>query len=571
MYCNFFGLKTDPFSPISLADCDFPNACFQLGEQRLNQQVTEHTGVSLLVGPTGVGKSWLIGRVSDNIVSQHPNIWLRDLTSFGQFSVTAPNHAAKALELESRARTPSHETNQDKTVFLLDHADSVNDNFLAKILSVVSQRNAAKKPTLLILIGLPKLVSRLEQPRFCSYKSEIRETLQLNRLDQSEIKDYIIHRLRSVECSRELLFTDQAIRSIAEYSGGIPRRINKLCGSSLLLASLEEIPLISDDVIQKATKFCFLDKSASGSLLSLKSNAPSRATEMEGIVNEQSVESGGETLEEIVQMLNDSACNDKSVGFGGDLVKPEPQTPDIPPTKLSPAMASALTDEIRPVLRSVSDFDLVMRDYSTPGAKLVNYLFDFGLVTVVVLLLGNGLKWVATPEYSEGSEQAVNSAELSKSTDTAKVNASTKTLPAELDISQAKQPVNKTHQPSLEQTDFAGFSSIAGNGLIRKDATKSDTEKLLSKAKIQFARNRLSIPKSDNAFETYQQVLAIEPSNKEAIRGVELIQRIFADKAKRAIARKSWRKADKALETAVRLNPEDSGLAASLVDVRKHL
>jgi hypothetical protein len=59
-------------------------------------------------------------------------------------------------------------------------------------------------------------------------------------MDAQETREYILHRLRTVNWHSDPTFGDDAFRSIFEYSRGIPRKINTLCDRLLLMGYLDE-------------------------------------------------------------------------------------------------------------------------------------------------------------------------------------------------------------------------------------------------------------------------------------------------------------------------------------------
>ncbi|GAH87584.1 unnamed protein product [marine sediment metagenome] len=64
---------------------------------------------------------------------------------------------------------------------------------------------------------------------------------------------WIIHRL-AVANQTKPIFAEKAMSSIFSYSGGIPRRINRLCDMCLLSGFAKKIDRIDDDVVQEEIK-----------------------------------------------------------------------------------------------------------------------------------------------------------------------------------------------------------------------------------------------------------------------------------------------------------------------------
>ena len=61
----------------------------------------------------------------------------------------------------------------------------------------------------------------------------------LGPLSKDEVINYVNHRIEVAE-GRSDLFSDDALNSLYEYSGGIPRLINLICDRALLGALVQE-------------------------------------------------------------------------------------------------------------------------------------------------------------------------------------------------------------------------------------------------------------------------------------------------------------------------------------------
>jgi hypothetical protein len=72
---------------------------------------------------------------------------------------------------------------------------------------------------------------------------------------------------------------------------------------------------------------------------------------------------------------------------------------------------------------------------------------------------------------------------------------------------------------------------------------------------------RLTAPAGDNAFERYQQVLALEPSNDDATKGLEVIVVRYVTLANTALSNGELDKARRYLDSASGVLPDDKGIA----------
>ena len=72
---------------------------------------------------------------------------------------------------------------------------------------------------------------------------------------------------------------------------------------------------------------------------------------------------------------------------------------------------------------------------------------------------------------------------------------------------------------------------------------------------------RLTMPPGDNAFRRYQEVLAVEPDNEDAARGLEVIVSRYVTLANTALSNGELDKAERYLDSAAGVLPEDKGVA----------
>ena len=79
---------------------------------------------------------------------------------------------------------------------------------------------------------------------------------------------------------------------------------------------------------------------------------------------------------------------------------------------------------------------------------------------------------------------------------------------------------------------------------------------------------RLTTPAGDNAFRRYQEVLAIEPDNEDAVRGLEVIVSRYVTLANTASSNGELDKAERYLDSAAGVLPEDKGVALARTMLR---
>ncbi|GEM_PF-2788993 len=423
MYCTHFGFREDPFGSNGTLGCPYPHSNYQKVLSGLHDYVNNNTGVLLLLGPLGIGKSTLLQGVSDERKNYPKNPRFKDLSSYGQLSITARDYAITGLVTQLHERKFDLSKQFDKTIFLLDHADNVNNDFFKTLLNEVKINNTHNHPMLLIVIGTSRLETRLQSTEFETFRSLLNETLRLNRLGANDVKNYILHRLNYAEYSGAQLFNEGAVQRIAELSDGIPRSINTLCGSSLLLASLDQYRFIDEATVNSAADHCFLERKTPATKDVASSNASGKNIDDTESRSDQTNTVRAQSLQQIVTMLNQSV---NSGNWNETHRSPEQvsrsktntldyasqpcdsqntNTEELDPVQLqlvadSPILpmkdviTASTREDSRPKLKPIEHFDISLPDASDNPIDHAPFNSAAGLVCAIVILMISLITWI---------------------------------------------------------------------------------------------------------------------------------------------------------------------------------
>jgi type II secretory pathway predicted ATPase ExeA len=103
----------------------------------------------------------------------------------------------------------------------------------------------SQSPIALIMAGQSELWDKLKLQSYAAIRQRIDIVCCLGHL----AIEYIKAHLEYAGCAKEI-FTDAAIDDIFEFSGGIPRLINKACTSSLIYGAQNRKSIIDDRMIK---------------------------------------------------------------------------------------------------------------------------------------------------------------------------------------------------------------------------------------------------------------------------------------------------------------------------------
>jgi hypothetical protein len=122
-----------------------------------------------------------------------------------------------------------------------------------RMLSNIIESGRASLQT--ILMGQPQFRRMLASPDLDQLRQRVLASYHLGPLTREETRAYIEHRLGTVGWHKDNpLWEDAAFAAVYEHTGGIPRRINRLCGRVLLYGALEESGAISGTIVGGAAE-----------------------------------------------------------------------------------------------------------------------------------------------------------------------------------------------------------------------------------------------------------------------------------------------------------------------------
>jgi general secretion pathway protein A len=102
----------------------------------------------------------------------------------------------------------------------------------------------------MILVGQPELKNKLKRRDLVQFAQRVTVHCHLYGLNASEVKEYILYRLKVAGSNRTDIFTDEAIELISHYSKGIPRIINILCDTALVYGYADNLEIIQREILE---------------------------------------------------------------------------------------------------------------------------------------------------------------------------------------------------------------------------------------------------------------------------------------------------------------------------------
>ncbi len=139
-----------------------------------------------------------------------------------------------------------------RQLLVLDEAHEFPDATLDDIRLLTIADFDRKSPFLLLLAGQPTLDERLAEPIHYALDQRITTIARLLPLSQEETGEYLDTRLAAAGAKRQPVFEDGAVDAIFDGASGVPRRINTLATSALIVAAARKRKLVSSQDVHDA-------------------------------------------------------------------------------------------------------------------------------------------------------------------------------------------------------------------------------------------------------------------------------------------------------------------------------
>jgi len=136
-----------------------------------------------------------------------------------------------------------------KVILIVDEAQNLSTKVLEEIRLLSGIETSKEKVLRIILAGQPELKETLDSGKLKQLVQRVRLRFHLGALDQRDMRAYIEHRIKVAGCENENLFDEDTFKTLYRYSGGVPRLINTICDSALLVAFADEKDHITEEDI----------------------------------------------------------------------------------------------------------------------------------------------------------------------------------------------------------------------------------------------------------------------------------------------------------------------------------
>jgi putative secretion ATPase (PEP-CTERM system associated) len=257
VHIDIYGFHQHPFLMTPDARLFFPSSVHKRAYAHLTYGLAQGEGFVVVTGEVGAGKTTLIERLCSEL---DPAAFLvarivttqvagDDLLRLVADAFGMPAEGDKAAVL--RGIMSALRSGERRHVLIVDEAQALSHAALEELRMLSNVTDGSRALLQTILVGQPQLRQVIASPNLDQLRQRILASFHLGSLTAEETRGYIEHRLRAVGWSGNPSFDDAVFAVVHRFTGGIPRRINRLFSRVLLAGALEHAPHITAETVEE--------------------------------------------------------------------------------------------------------------------------------------------------------------------------------------------------------------------------------------------------------------------------------------------------------------------------------
>ncbi len=261
MYCEYFGFVKRPFELTPDPAFLFLGESHREGLATLVYGVQSGKGFVLITGEVGTGKTTLLHALLGQLDSStacafifNPKLSPLDFfhVLFDELGIEIACTTKAEYLLALNKFLIDRLTKNEPTLLIVDEAQNLSPEMLEEIRLLSNLETPTSKLIQIMLVGQPELKELLARPELRQLRQRIGLRHHLRPFNEKEIREYVEERLHRGGYTGNELFKRGALREIYAATGGIPRLVNSICDTALLLAYSREKSAVDSELIREA-------------------------------------------------------------------------------------------------------------------------------------------------------------------------------------------------------------------------------------------------------------------------------------------------------------------------------
>ena len=260
MFERFYEFTAPPFQLTPDSRFYFDSRAHARANAHLTFGLAQGEGFIVVTGEVGAGKTTLIERLLNQL---DPNTYIvarinttqvsgEDLfrLAMAGFGLDAPDENKSSLLLQFEDVLRDHRLAGRRSLLIIDEAQNLSPSALEELRMLSNLTEGGRASLQTLLAGQPQFRRMLASPDLDQLRQRVLASYHLGPLTREETRGYILHRLGTAGWHGTPAWQDAAFDVVHDHTGGIPRRINRLCSRVLLLGAIEESNEVTAAMVQ---------------------------------------------------------------------------------------------------------------------------------------------------------------------------------------------------------------------------------------------------------------------------------------------------------------------------------
>jgi len=261
VYREFYGLVRPPFEMSPDPSFLYLGDTHREGLAMLQYAMQSRKGFVALTGEVGTGKTTLVHALLSQLEVTTPSAFIFNprldaldflRVLFDEFGIEEQCRT-KAEYLMALNHYLIDCLSQDRIALLIiDEAQNLSPEMLEEVRLLSNLETSTSKLLQIMLVGQPELDDMLDRPELRQLRQRIVLRHHLRPFDAEELDHYVDERLRLAGYTGKGIFKRSARKELFAVTGGVPRLVNVVCDSALLMGYSRGQETLGGDVIAEA-------------------------------------------------------------------------------------------------------------------------------------------------------------------------------------------------------------------------------------------------------------------------------------------------------------------------------
>lgn len=267
MFLSYYGIERNLFQKKITEKEAYKSEDYKNIISRL-EYLKEIKGIGIITGVTGIGKTYCIRCFKEKLNDDLYKLIYISGTELKVFELL--NSICKELgldvgncyrnDVENKIKKEIKNLKQERnkeTIIVIDNAENLEGKVLLELKNLYEFEMDSIDYMSIILVGTMELKAELKKTKYESFKQRIMFQYNMVGLNRSEVKEYIISRLK-LSGQDKMIFTENAVNALYNVSGGNIRKLNNMIITSMMIGYQEKIQEINEEVIRLVKEECEL-------------------------------------------------------------------------------------------------------------------------------------------------------------------------------------------------------------------------------------------------------------------------------------------------------------------------